>query len=200
LLADARNPWPTHPASSAFRCAHRQNRNHLLAEVRNFNPSSDELAVWRGTAPAGTQVNSQPVPTGGCQGEVNQKIEAGAPQGDANLAQNLAGQSYTKSKTDSRLAAAESQWSSCMKQAGYDYQNSADPNALDWRSRPNVQQIATATADVACRQKTNLVGIWAAVDTAYQRQLVEKNAQQLNLVRQQLDAELRNAAAVLAGK
>jgi hypothetical protein len=165
----------------------------------DFNPSPDELAVWRGTAPASTQINGQTVPAGGCQGEVGRKMEAGAPQGDVNLAQNLSTQSFTKSKTDSRLLAAESQWSACMKQAGYDYKNASEPNAIDWRTRNNTEQVATATADVACRQKNNLVGIWAAVDAAYQRQLVEKNAQQLSLVRQQLDAESRNAAAVLAG-
>jgi hypothetical protein len=163
-----------------------------------FNPSPDELAVWRGTVASGTQIGGQAVSAGGCQGEVNGRMEAGAPQGDPNLAQNLSGQSFTKSKTDSRLVAAQAQWSSCMKQAGYDYHNSWEPNGVNWSTRSTAEQVATATADVACRIKTNLVGIWVAVDSAYQHQLVEKNAQQLNLVRQQLDAESRNAAKVLS--
>ena len=165
----------------------------------DFNPTADELAVWRGTVPSGSRVNTQVVPAGGCQAEVNRTMEAGAPQGDANLAQNLSSESFAKSRTDSRLVAAQAQWSACMKQAGYDYHDSWDPNSVNWTGRGVAEQIATATADVACRHKTNLVGIWSAVDSAYQRQLVEKNAQRLNLVRRQLDAEARNAAKVLSG-
>jgi hypothetical protein len=172
---------------------------HPASKNSGYTPSADELAVWRGTAPSGSRVNSQPVPAGGCQGEVNRKMEAGAPQSDTNLAQNLSVESYTKSKTDSRLVAAQAKWSSCMKQAGYDYQDSWDPVAVNWSTRGNAEQIATATADVGCRRQTNLVGIWVAVDSAYQEQLIEENAQQLDLVRRQLNSELRNAAAVLAG-
>lgn len=165
-----------------------------------FNPSQDELAVWRGTVPSGSKVNQRDVPAGGCQGEVDRIMEAGAPRSDTNLAQNLSADSYSKSRNDSRLAAAQAKWSACMKESGYTFRDSIEANEVDWAKRSRADQIATAKADVACRKKTNLVGVWFAVDQAYQKRLVEKHAEQLELVRKQLDAELRNAAAVLSGK
>ncbi len=50
--------------------------------------------------------------------------------------------------------------------------------------------------DVACKKKTNLVGTYYAVQSAYQRRLVEEHAETLNLARQQLRDRLRLAASL----
>jgi hypothetical protein len=53
-------------------------------------------------------------------------------------------------------------------------------------------------ADVHCKDETNLVGIWAAVDQAFQTRSIAKNELRLNEVKQAMDLSLRNAADVLA--
>lgn len=43
----------------------------------------------------------------------------------------------------------------------------------------------------------NLVGVWAAVETAYQQRLVEENAQTLALYGKQRDARFKLAASLV---
>lgn len=43
----------------------------------------------------------------------------------------------------------------------------------------------------------NLVGIWAAAEAAYQRQLVEEHAETLALYKKQRDARLKLAASLV---
>lgn len=72
---------------------------------------------------------------------------------------------------DSRFRAVAHAWSRCMADAGFDYMQPLD--ALTdprWRvegANPSAAQIATARADIACKQRTNLVGIAVALLTVY---------------------------------
>jgi hypothetical protein len=56
--------------------------------------------------------------------------------------------------------------------------------------------VAAATRDVACKRRVNLVGVWAAVETAYQKRLIEENAETLALYAKQRDARFRLAASL----
>jgi hypothetical protein len=60
-------------------------------------------------------------------------------------------------------------------------------------------EIKSATADVACKKQSNLVAVWAAVEAAYQRRAIEKNAVQLNLIQRRLGDSLANANRILDG-
>jgi hypothetical protein len=57
-------------------------------------------------------------------------------------------------------------------------------------------EIATAKADVACKQQTNLVGIWFTVESAHQRTLIIQNTTALNLAAEAIHTELAAARAV----
>jgi hypothetical protein len=61
-----------------------------------------------------------------------------------------------------------------MAEAGYDYADVwAVNNDARWTGQaPTAEEIATATRDVACRTRTELVPTWLAVETAYQRRLI----------------------------
>ncbi|WTX00005.1 hypothetical protein OG216_44590 [Streptomycetaceae bacterium NBC_01309] len=60
-------------------------------------------------------------------------------------------------------------------------------------------EITTARAYLGCRGEVNLVPLWFGLESAYQRQLIEKHAQELEEVESYLAAVRENTQAVLAG-
>lgn len=84
-----------------------------------------------------------------------------------------------------------------MGRSGYDYDSVWEPNNQNWPEPVGEEEIAVAEADVACKQEVNLVGIWFAVESAYQRRTIQQNAEDLEPHRLVLEAEVANAAAVL---
>lgn len=170
-----------------------------------WDPSETELLLVRGAEAGATvplDIDGSPLPEGGCLGESNRLVEAGAPPRPANmeLLNELTGESYQRSESDSRVRDAMSGWSDCMRRAGYDYRSIWEPNDRDWPEPAGDEEIAAAVADVECKQEVNLVGIWLAVETAYQNQLIEQHAEELAALRAYRDAEKENAARILAGE
>ncbi|MFK4299275.1 hypothetical protein ABH924_004456 [Arthrobacter sp. GAS37] len=84
---------------------------------------------------------------------------------------------------DSRYVRVSNQWSACMKAEGFEYR---DPIAaiddVKWRGteKATALEVAVATADVRCKVETNLVGLGAAVRSAYDNRYLTENAQELN--------------------
>ncbi|MER7702940.1 hypothetical protein ABTX81_08595 [Kitasatospora sp. NPDC097605] len=151
----------------------------------------------------GQDYNGATVPKGGCVGETKDKLGANPANnngGDAQLARDIDATARERSKTDDRVLAVFRSWSECMKSKGYDY---ADPiKVLDdprWTSpTPTDVERATAVADVACKEQTNVVGVWFTVEAAYETQLIEQNAPALAQVRKDNEDRLRTAAQALA--
>jgi hypothetical protein len=141
-------------------------------------------------------VNGRQVPPGGCTEEARRRLTADNPAGaDLDLPAQLAGQSFFTSQRDPRVRAATQQWSACMKAAGHTYAGPLDPPA-DRRFQHALSQpeIATARDDIACKARTNLVGVWFAVESAQQRSLIDANRPALDLARRAYHAELAIAA------
>lgn len=173
------------------------------AKVGGWNPSEAELVLVRGAA-KGANVpqddKGQSLPNGGCSAEATAHVRAGAVRpADEDLSGNLAKLAYRKAENDSRVQAAMSRWSECMRQGGYSYRTIWEPNDKDWSEPPGNEEIATATADVKCKQSTNLVGIWYAVEVARQKKIVEDRSQDLEVVRTYLTTTVRNAARLASG-
>jgi len=143
-------------------------------------------------------VRGRRVPAGGCADEAQRRLAAGSPAGaDQTLAQRLGSDTFFGSQRDPRVRAVFSQWSACMRAAGFNYAAPLDPPG-DARFQRAVSpvEIATARADVACKQRTNLVGVWFTVEADQQRPLVEANRAALRLARAAFQAELAVAAQV----
>lgn len=153
--------------------------------------SSAEQAVADGTASGVVGV-----PKGGCLAEAQRALGAGAPTSShEGLLDRLNFDSFNRSQRDSRTRRALDQWAACMHRAGYNY---PDPMAAnnDRRFRtaePSLIELATARADVECKRRTDLVSIWATVETAYQRRMVLDHAAELRSIRRVLDTEIQNA-------
>ncbi|WP_051852261.1 hypothetical protein [Streptomyces aureocirculatus] len=166
---------------------------------------TDDRTVKPGSeaAAGGQTVNGRTVPAGGCLGAANRKLKADGPEagGDAPQADRINQRSLGLARRDPRVTAAFARWSRCMEVAGYPYDTpveaAADPA---WRTtEATARERAVATADARCKKRHNVVGIWYAVDVAYQKRDIGKHAGQLARIQRDISERQRLAAAVLDG-
>ncbi|WP_309063865.1 hypothetical protein [Streptomyces sp.] len=147
------------------------------------------------------KVNGEALPVGGCGREAYLKLYA--PQSDAvdiMFVFNLKSEAESRTKADSRVRKNDQEWSACMKDAGYQVKDPMEaPSELGFEGATlsSAAAVAAATADVACKKKVNLVGVRYAVTTAYQKRLIDKHAQTLDLARRQQEERLKLAAGLL---
>ncbi|WP_328953274.1 hypothetical protein [Kitasatospora purpeofusca] len=153
-------------------------------------PGGSRAGVFRGT----------PIPPGGCAGEAQEAVTAGGGTfQDAQVAVDVNFGNYQRSTADERVKEVFRKWSSCMKANGFDYETpTAAANDPAWHSpAPSATELATAAADVRCKRENNVVGVWFAVESAYEEREIEEKLPELTRVRESIDITLRNAAAAL---
>ncbi|MFI6063184.1 hypothetical protein [Streptomyces sp. NPDC051286] len=78
---------------------------------------------------------------------------------------------------DERTLKAFADWSSCMKQKGYDYKDPwAANNDPKWAPTGRSEEaISTAKADVTCRQEHSVTEVMHQVEVEWQNKLIEEN-------------------------
>jgi hypothetical protein len=212
--------WPHRPTAASSRPAHDRRYGildpHQVATLGYHPPpitgprrdrssaplfSQDQMAVAQGAVQSYHGVAVRP---GGCLAEAQRLLTAGAPDvrpGDASpvLPQEMEGDATTLTTHDSRLRKVWADWSECMTARGFRY---ATPwhanNDPQWRTpTASAQEIATATADLACRQQTNLVGLWYAIEVAYQNRAIEQHTAALARWKAAVEANTNNALRIL---
>jgi hypothetical protein len=156
-------------------------------------PSPADISVWAGQGQR--SYKGMPILEGGCVGEATRKLSAGASIMDTGFVSRLVSQVGDQAEADQRVGDAFSAWSSCLREAGFDYRDpwTANNDPAWQRTEISTEEIATATADVRCKQRVNLIGIWYAVEVAYQKQAIEKHGDELDRIRDQLRAQVTNA-------
>jgi hypothetical protein len=129
----------------------------------------------------------------GCAVRAGEEQRRGDPELDRDLPRRLTAESFARSRRDPAVVEAVGEWSDCMRASGFRY---ADPLAPPADSRfagpgePDEAELATAVADVECKRRTNLVGVWFAAESVIQDGLVAGNRAELRRIRQANDAEL----------
>lgn len=150
---------------------------------------------------SGITVNGRTVPVGGCRSEGYRKLYAPTRASiDYMFSFELAYEAHVRTKEDSRMSRVFRQWSRCMARSGYP--GIANPylvlDELGLRAEPGgAEAIAAAVQDVSCKQKVNLVGIGAAVETAHQNQVLTEVAGKAALYSTQRTARLALAASLV---
>ena len=161
-----------------------------------------ELAGETGDSAFGTLPGKQ-VPPGGCSGEADRRLREGAPPRDTDLYGELVAEANQRTVSDRRVRAVTEAWSQCMKRNGFEYKSPAElagPEGNRWPTpEPLPVEIATAKADVACKQRTDLPRVWLDVLTGYQRQLIEERQLALEQLKQDSEYELQRANEVVKG-
>ncbi|MGW6703676.1 hypothetical protein ACWGDE_02105 [Streptomyces sp. NPDC054956] len=149
---------------------------------------------------SGLSAGGQKVPAGGCGREAYRKLYAPTKDSvDLLFTFGLAAEAHDRSKNDSRVLAVLGKWSACMGRSGYSgiktpYDVIEELGLQGEQGGPRA--VNAAKADVACKQEVNLVGIWAAVEKAYQERLVEQHAETLARYKAQREARFRLAATI----
>ncbi|NEA56949.1 hypothetical protein G3I60_23110 [Streptomyces sp. SID13666] len=140
-------------------------------------------------------VNGIKIPVAGCTGESGLRLYApDAAAVDITFPQNLNAEANERSRQDSRVVRVIRDWSACMAGHGYRVPSPLGvPAALGLTDLSGARAVTTATADVACKQQVNLVDVWYAVESAYQKVLIEKNAEVLKNFKDQQQARMRLA-------
>ncbi|GHB43915.1 hypothetical protein GCM10010347_11440 [Streptomyces cirratus] len=148
---------------------------------------------------SGIEVGGRKVPAGGCGREAYRKLYAPAKDSvDLLFAFGLAGEAHDRSKGDSRVVDVLRRWPACMDKSGYTGIKTPYEvvEKLDLQSDlGGAKAVSAAKADVSCKREVNLVGIWYAVEKAYQQRLAEENAQTLALYERQRAARFKLAAS-----
>lgn len=150
----------------------------------------------------GGTYRGQRIPDGGCIGEARRGVAGGGPAFDASLPERLSGETWLQSNSDSRVITAFVDWSACMARSGFHYRTPMEANDDDrWSgNKASKTEIAVAVADVRCKKQTNLTGIRMAVDSAYQRVMMNTHAQELAALTAGQQRQLRTAARIIAAK
>jgi hypothetical protein len=185
-----------------------QNDPRSLPKHLGTPPSPEVRTVLTATASQGGLVSSyhgMRLPDGGCVGEADRAITGGDVDqraGHSPMAEQIRAHSFEYSTLDPRVIAAQTAWKKCMSAQGYtNYKKTFDASGDErWNAAAATsQEIAVAVADWQCAKQVNLVGIWFAVESAYQNDQIDKHAEELQQAREGLLQQSKRVATVLAG-
>ncbi|MEU3460952.1 hypothetical protein ABZ721_13465 [Streptomyces sp. NPDC006733] len=195
---------PRQTPARAPRPARGSNESLVLDGPPDLDPKSlpgnQEEAEKARTSEKNTRVvNGVKIPVAGCTGESGLRLYSpDAAAVDIAFPQNLNAEANERSRQDSRVVRAIGQWSACMSGHGYRVPSPMGvPTALRLTDLSGPQAVTVANADVACKRQVNLVGVWFAVESAYQKVLIEKNAELLKTFKDQQQARMRLADSLV---
>lgn len=157
------------------------------------NRSGDPVKTYKG----------RPVPEGGCNTEARAEIHGDHDeQPGIAVAQQIDVESYELSLRDSQVVDVFSDWSKCMKKAGYSYESplkvTDDPEFAD--ADYSDRERAVAEADVTCKLDVRLPQTWLAVETAIQKEMIGPHKGDLNKLSQSQRGMVERAQSVLKKK
>lgn len=135
-----------------------------------------------------------------CLDEATGTIAGTGPLGNSDLVRRIAWESYEHSLRSSDVTEALNRWSSCMKAKGYGHATPRDAeSAFDLDGAAvTAEEVATAVADVSCKQEVRLVNTWYDVESYYQSVEIAEHARALDVARTAHDECMRRAADVIA--
>ncbi|MDD9378097.1 hypothetical protein M8Z33_15830 [Streptomyces sp. ZAF1911] len=150
-----------------------------------------------------TTYNGAEVPEGGCSGEAQRKLGNGKDErvGHAETAAAIKARSFEIAKNDPRVIAAEQKWAACMAGKGYGaYKSPFDAIGDKKWSAPKAtsEEIETAAASWTCGKEANVVGTWVAVETVYQKDQIDKNAETLTQEQKALEDNAKRINEIIA--
>jgi hypothetical protein len=139
------------------------------------------------------------VPAGGCVGEATRKLEgATRTSADPSLPERLDVESLQEAQGRPGVRHALAAWSGCMAAKGYKAATPFDAMRLPPSAagpKPDKQEIATAVADVSCKQQTGLIRTWFDAEVAVQYRQIAADKPALDAAKAQTDAMVKAAAA-----
>lgn len=109
----------------------------------------------------------------------------------------IAFQALQWTQSDPRIVAVDKAWSRCMTARGYGYGTPQEAAQKNWPSAPTTVEIATAVADVTCKEQADLANTWLTVEAAYQLALIDQNLTALSQLQSNFNGLLQRAEALV---
>lgn len=137
----------------------------------------------------------------GCSQRAREILSKDTQNIDASLFNSLISQTFDESRRDGDVGVAFHAWSACMREKGFHY---PDPLAAvtdeRWMSAgsPSRLEIMAAETDVWCKEKTDLVPIWAAAEKRIQQDAIRAHAAYFRALAINKDQQLEASRRVLA--
>jgi hypothetical protein len=149
------------------------------------------------------------LPEGGCFGAATRSLQQKLPPTDTELPDRLDALASTAAERDPHVVGRFHAWQDCVRQAGLSYSDpwaanddpawGANAGPDDTAPGPSTRERQVARTDAICRDRVNLVGVWAAVEASYQQRLIRQYAAQLDAMRRHLDTERGIVVATITG-
>ncbi|MBC2907920.1 hypothetical protein [Streptomyces cupreus] len=166
-------------------------------------PDATQQMLLTGHTRSGDPVKTykgRPVPEGGCSTEARSEVYGDHDkQPGIAAAQQIDVEGYELSLRDSQVVDAFSDWSKCMKSAGYSYESplkvTDDPEFAD--ADYSDRERAVAEADVTCKLDVRLPQTWLAVESAIQKKMIGQNRSELDKLSQSQRRMVERARSIL---
>jgi hypothetical protein len=129
-----------------------------------------------GNPVAAVDVSGVPLPKGGCNAEVQQRLTDGVTADAAflDLPNKLSSEAQEELLSSQEFAALEAEWSECMAESGYEFVHRWDAEESVLRESP-ARQREMALEDLECGERTNFVARMMSLDAAIQERLIAEN-------------------------
>ncbi|MFF6995233.1 hypothetical protein ACFY93_09775 [Streptomyces sp. NPDC008313] len=153
-----------------------------LAAEYGYHPDAQEQQAYDTAMEAGA-VDKSGADQNVLESCVTQAGNEIPPAGNADLVQQISGDSYLKSEKAPSVVDVFAKWSSCMKEKGYSYAKPMDANddpSFTDPTKVSKTEIATATADIECRDKFNVEKTWFDAEVALQQTAIARNRDALD--------------------
>lgn len=152
------------------------------------------LSIATGEATARNRA-VESLPSGGCVSESRETVGVVNPE----LVEAAIGYGLEQSDRDVRVLAAFRAWSTCMAERGFKYETPAAAiNDPRWATqRASQDEIATAVADVTCKNETNLTGVRVAVASAWQEKYIRSHRESFDKLGSALDEQVAHSKELL---
>jgi hypothetical protein len=141
--------------------------------------------------------------SGGCEAQAQRTLVRGVARVDFGALDRIAEDTYEASRRAPQVRRLFAQWETCMREQGFTYP--ADPMAAndDPRWDPDKPaspaEIATARADVACKERTSLVTVWWRTEVVLQKREISRRAPWFATVRTARARYLANVSSYAHG-
>ncbi|MFC9682423.1 hypothetical protein [Streptomyces sp. NPDC056948] len=142
-------------------------------DITNLRKKRDEQLGSAGIRAAYDEKN-------GCGYKANDQLQRDGANADYDRFNRLSSELLARAKKEPESRAALKNWETCMRQKGFGYRT-PDESIADsrwWSRKPpgaSHEEIATAVADVRCKQRTRLVAVLFGAESRLQRQSVAGN-------------------------
>jgi hypothetical protein len=170
----------------------------FLGGFSSFNALKQHAAMAVALIGFAPGVSIGPVRQEGCLNLANNEIYRPGSNQVGDPVPAIAQQATVWTQTDPRVLAVSAAWSRCMAQQGYHYASPQQPADHNWPATPTAAEIATAVADVTCKQHVNLTNTWLTVEAAYQTALIGQNLSTLANLQASFQGALKRVEALLA--